>query len=302
MYQTAINLITSELNEVDKKILEILLGNKNFLTENFIQFILNGSKKIRSAIVVLSLKSLGCNVSTAQITVCALGEIIHNASLIHDDIVDKADKRRGISSFNNTFGNSAAVLAGDFLISLVLQEILKLNNNNILSNFVDMFSNLCNGEINQLGEKNQIISVSKYLEKSEKKTAELFKTILISAFEVDNLRQYYDFALNFGKNFGIAFQIRDDILNCLQKSDDKPVLSDFDNGICTLPMIFYAEEKNLKNFCEIKIKDIQNSCAINKSADICRKFANNALDLTKDFSDNQYTDALRILCEELKRI
>lgn len=302
MVQNSMKLISSELKKVDEKICNILLENKNFLTKDFIDFILNGSKKIRSAVAILAVKSYEYEVSEEQIAICALGEIIHNASLIHDDIVDKSDVRRGKPTFNRVLGNSVAVLGGDFLISVVLKELLKLNNDEVLKRFSNMFLTLCDGEINQLGEKNQLISFEKYIEKSEKKTAELFKTILFSVFAVENFQKHFDFAERFGKNFGLAFQIRDDILNYSSKSTDKPVLSDYDNGICTLPMIFYGEEKNIKDFCKIKISDVQNSSAVGKSIEVCEKFANIALDLTANFSDNQYAGALKNLCEELKRI
>lgn len=302
MVQDSTNSISFELKKVDEKIRNILFENNNFLTENFIDFILNGSKKIRSAVAILSVKSFGYDVSDAQTTICALGEIIHNASLIHDDIVDKSDVRRGKPSLNSTLGNSIAVLGGDFLISVVLKELLKFNNYNVLRRFSNMFLTLCDGEINQLGEKNQLVSIEKYLEKSEKKTAELFKTILFSVFAVDDLQKHFDFAEKFGKNFGLAFQIRDDVLNYCSKSTDKPVLSDYENGICTLPIIFYAEEKNIEDFCKIKISEVQNSSAVGKSIEVCEKFANIALDLTADFSDNQYADALKNLCQDLKRI
>ena len=169
MYENPINSISSELKQVDEKICNILSENRNFLTKNFLEYILTGSKKIRSTIALLAAKAFCGSVSDAQITVCAIGEIIHNASLIHDDIVDKSNLRRGKSSFNSVFGNYAAVLGGDFLISIVLKELLKLNNDNVLKRFANMFLTICDGEINQLGEKNQIISVEKYLEKSEKK-------------------------------------------------------------------------------------------------------------------------------------
>lgn len=302
MNEKPINSISFELKQVDEKIFNILTENKNFLTQNFIEYILNGSKKIRSAVALLAMKAFCGIVSDRQITVCAIGEIIHNASLIHDDIVDKSHLRRGKSSFNSILGNSAAVLGGDYLITIVLKELLKLNNDKVLKRFANMFLSLCNGEINQLGEKNQIISIEKYLEKSEQKTAELFKTILFSVFASENLSKHYDFAEKFGQNFGIAFQIRDDLLNFNKNSTDKPVGTDLENGICNLPMIFYAEDNQIKNFSEFNFSDLQNSTAISKSLDYVTKFTNNALDLIADFSDNQYANALRNLCEELKRI
>lgn len=302
MYQTATNIIVSELKKVDNEILKILSSNNNFLTPIFIEYILRGSKKIRSSVAILAGKALNGEFSDRQLLICAITEIIHNASLIHDDIVDNADIRRGNESFNKLYDNSTAVLSGDYLISLVLQELIKLNDNNILQQYIHTFSNLCKGEINQLEEKNQIISIEKYLEKTENKTAKLFETTLFSVFMAENQVANIDFASEFGKNFGIAFQIRDDIKNFTQKTADKPKLSDLENGICTLPAIIFAKENNISDFSKINSKDIQNSEAIAKSADLCTKYANNALDLIQNFSDNQYVHGLKILCEELKRI
>lgn len=302
MYSNATETISSELLKVDEKIFEILSQNKNFLTQNFLEYILTGSKKIRSTVAILVSKAYKDSFSDRQATVCAISEIIHNASLIHDDIIDNSELRRGNRSFNSTFGNSVAVLSGDYLISIVLNELLKLNNNEVLIQYANTFSMLCNGEINQLGEKNQIISVEKYLEKTEKKTAELFKTTLFSTFLIENQQENLNFAKNFGKNFGIAFQIRDDILDITQKSAGKPVLADFKNGICTLPVIFFAKEKNINDIKKINLSELKNSCAISKSADLCAKYVNSALDLLGHFSDNQYAETLKNLCEELKRI
>lgn len=302
MYSNATETISSELHQVDEKILEILSKNQNILTQNFISYILMGSKKIRSTISILSVKALNESFSSKQASICAISEIIHNASLIHDDIIDNSEQRRGKPSFNNIFGNSAAVLSGDFLISVVLKELLSLNNQTILKRYIETFSTLCAGEINQLGEKNKIISVDEYIEKTERKTAELFKTTLFSTFYTENLYENITFAENFAKNFGIAFQIRDDILDITQKSTGKPVLSDLNNGIYTLPVIIFAEEKNITNPQKINLSDLQNSCAISKAVDLCAKYANRALDLLEHFSDNQYAKALKNLCEELKRI
>lgn len=301
MFQKTIDIISSELLEVDNNILKILSNNENYLTKNFQNYILNGSKKLRSTFAILTIKALGYDVSDKQFTVCAISEIIHNASLIHDDIIDNSDLRRGNLSFNSSFGNSVAVIAGDFLISLVLKELLSLNNNLVLNNFVEMFSSLCNGEIYQLEDKYKIISLDKYLKKSERKTAELFKSTLFSVFAVENQVNHFDFAKNFGKNFGIAFQLNDDVENFKSSSANKPNLSDFNDGICTLPVILYSKEKNITDFEKITVEEVQNSLYLKKSEDLCEKYANAALDLLEDFADNQYTSALKFLCKNIRK-
>ncbi len=301
MYQKPTDIINSELLDVDNYIQKILTNNQNYLTNYFQNYILNGSKKLRSTIAILAIKALGHKPTVKQLSICAISEIIHNASLIHDDIIDNSNLRRGKSSFNSDFGNSVAVIAGDFLISIVLKELFILKNELVMNNFIKMFSKLCNGEIYQFENKNKIISLEKYLNKSELKTAELFKTSLFSVFAAENQSEYYDFAKNFGKNFGIAFQLNDDIDNFYSSYSNKPIYSDFNNGICTLPMILYANEKNITDYSKISISDLENSLYLKKSADLCKNYANAALDLLKDFADNQYTNALKILCKNIRK-
>ena len=295
-YFETISIINKELCFIDKQIKKIISSSPDFLFDNLIDFVLSKSKKLRSVITILVLKSIFKEVSEKQLKICALVELIHNASLIHDDVIDNAERRRNKHSFNNLFGEKNAVIAGDFLLSLSLKELADINNSKITSLFANSLTNICLGELNQNFEKHQILSIEKYIEKSKLKTAELFKLCLISCLVVENQQENISFAEDFANNYGIAFQIRDDINDFSKTLSDK-TKNDLQNGIYTAPIIYFKEQYPNK---DITIENILNSNAITKSKQLCNLYIDNALDLLTDFSDNQYKAVLIKLCKQLK--
>lgn len=300
-YQKIISIISNELQQVDEQLCTMIVREKNFLTDKFLEFVSRKSKKIRPAVSILILKSIFGKITPKQIKICALTELLHNASLIHDDIIDNADLRRGVASFNKIFGDKTAVLAGDYLLAAALRELLELDNAKITQLFVNALFRICNGEIEQISEKNKIISIEKYIEKSEKKTAELFKINLMSVFLAENQTEYLSFAENFGEKFGIAFQIYDDLMNFLGNDKNKPLGNDILKGIYTAPAIYYFDNNPFEKPGLKLIKKIKKSSAVSQTQDLCAKFANGALDLTEHFIDNQYKQALTGLCNLLKK-
>lgn len=300
-YYSIISPIKNDLEVVDNLLKSYICNENNSLTKNFLDYIIPNSKKIRSAITILAIKSVFNEITPKQLKICAFTELIHNATLIHDDIIDNSEKRRGNETFNKIFGDKTAVISGDFLLSISLKILSDIENNEITKFFASSITNICSGEIEQSLEKNKVPSIEKYLEKSEKKTGELFKFCLISAFLAENQQEYVDFGENFGKNFGIAFQIHDDLMNFSSKNNEKPVNNDIKDGIYTAPVIFY-HQKNPDENINVTISDkIINSTTIGETEDLCSQYINKALDLTKDFSDNQYKRALIKLCELLKK-
>lgn len=296
-YFQTIDIINEDLLLIDEKIKTIILYRKNFLSQNFLDFILTHSKKIRSAITILTLKADNISISDDIISLCALIELVHNASLIHDDVIDKSDYRRNSMSFNKIFDDKTAVIAGDFLLSLIMNEIVKINNPNITNTFIKTMLSLCEGEINQIQNKNALISIDEYIKKSEQKTADLFKCSLICSFLTVNKENMLGFAENFAKNFGIAFQIKDDLDNFISESKEKPLENDFLNGIYTAPLIFYLEDYPCEVINSEIIHKVKNSNAIVKTEKLYTYFSDNAIDLLGYFSDNQYKKALLNLCK-----
>ena len=297
-YFEIINIIDFELLEIDKAIEKIIFKNKNFLSETFLKYILSGSKKIRSAITILLLKACDENISDNVISICALIELIHNASLIHDDIIDNSDIRRNLPSFNQQFGNKTAVIAGDFLLSLIFDTLCEINNQKITKIFSQTVKNLCMGEISQIENKNKIISLDDYLQKTEQKTATLFQCAVKSAFLTQKQTQKLEFAENFAKNFGLAFQIKDDLKNFTKTTQDKPSKNDFLSGILTAPAIFYSQQHSIDQINTKTFEKIKNSFAIRQTEKLYSSFSAKAIDLLEYFSDNQYKQALIGLCRQ----
>ena len=294
-----ISIISDELQSVDDSLSSIIFQNKNFLTHTFSDFILNNSKKIRSAITILFLKALFGSVSPSQIRICAITELFHNASLIHDDIVDDAPFRRGKPSFNSLFDYKTALLAGDFLLASALSQLSLFNNISIINLFSNAFLFICDGELNQLSQKNNLISIEEYIDKSEKKTAQLFKINLLSALILENQLDFISCADYFTKFFGIAFQIRNDIDDIYSNSNVSSLSIDLKNGVYTAPVIFFLQ--NNHNISDISINQLNNCEILAKSNDLCSLYCNKAIELLLDFPDNIYTKNLIALCELLKQ-
>ena len=297
-YFKTISIIDFELSQIDISIKKIILKNQNFLSETFLKYILSNSKKIRSALTILLLKASGEKISGDIISLCALIELVHNASLIHDDIIDNSDLRRNLPSLNQQFDNKTAVIAGDFLLSLIFDTLCEINNPKVTKIFSNTVKNLCLGEISQIENKNKIISFEKYIKKTEQKTAALFECAVSSAFLIKNQLQKIDIVKNFAKNFAIAFQIKDDLDNFTKNEQDKPSKNDFLNGIFTAPVIFYSQNFPIKKLDIETFEKITNSFAIHQTKKLYSSFSAKAIDLLEYFSDNQYKQALIGLCKQ----
>lgn len=197
--------------------------------------ILNG-KMIRPAILLLTAKGLG-KVRHEHIKAAAALEMVHNASLIHDDIIDQASVRRDRKSLNQKLGNSAAVLLGDLLITRSMGILQEIQNKTILPSVTQTVSEMCLAELLQ----NQSLfkfnfTESDYIEIIQGKTASLFELSFKLAAMISSCRQEQTHRLaEAGLNFGTAYQIIDDCNDMF--SDDTQKLSDIKQGIITLPMI-----------------------------------------------------------------
>ena len=155
-YFEIIKSVMPDFKAADEDLVRLVLSEKNDLSEELEVFITRGSKKIRSALVFLVSKALGFQTSKEQIYVANAVELIHNASLMHDDVIDKADKRRKQKSFNAMYDNFVSIIAGDYLLTLSLEYVVNLNNDKIIRMALDTLKTLCIGEIDQHFCKNEI--------------------------------------------------------------------------------------------------------------------------------------------------
>jgi all-trans-nonaprenyl-diphosphate synthase len=208
-----------------------------------------GGKRIRPAIVLLISRAtmLEEDITARHRRLAEITEMIHTASLVHDDVVDESNVRRGVPTVHSLFGNRIAILAGDFLFAQSSWYLANLNNLDVVKLLSEVIMDLAAGEIQQgLNRFDASISIESYLQKSYYKTASLIANSakaagLISETSLEIAEHLY----NYGRHLGLAFQIVDDILDFTSSTDTlgKPAGSDLKSGNLTAPILYALEEK-----------------------------------------------------------
>ena len=199
-----------------------------------------GGKRMRPILMLLMAKNFGCVSSVTQHSAVGL-ELLHTASLVHDDVVDESGERRGQASVNATYNNKVAVLVGDFILSTALLHVSYTNNQRIVQELSELGRTLAAGEILQLSNiQNEDISEEVYYHVIEQKTAALFQSCAaIGALSAGASDEMVKKAGEFGRNLGIMFQIRDDIFDYFDSKEiGKPTGNDMTEGKLTLPVIY----------------------------------------------------------------
>lgn len=258
---------------------KIIENYNNFLKDDLNCFIFNNAKFIRPVMVFLFSDVL--NIRNDNVLKIALAlELIHNASLIHDDIIDEAVKRRNLETFHKKFNCKNAVLAGDLLLASAL-KILSTTNNEITTVFSNKIFNTIQGELKQNENLNKHVDIETYLNKTFNKTANLFFAGLEGLFTLKkNDKELENKLRDYLTNFCYAFQIKNDI---------KDVESDYKNGNYTLPLIYYFEEN--KTYDESKLEKY-----LQKSLDVAASYKQRAL-LSISDKENEKLIPLRKLIE-----
>ena len=232
--------INKELDQVEENLTKKLPAKSKLLKEVLTHIFLSGGKRLRPALSLLMAKATK-GINNKHIVLSELTELIHTASLIHDDIIDSAKLRRGNQTVNNLWNDRISVISGDFLFGQASVKLGELENTEIVKVYANVLSDLCDGEIEQFTLLFDIsITLEKYIEKSISKTASLFAACCKSAAILNNCNlDTIEKANNFGLNFGIAFQIVDDILDFTSNAKEigKEVSSDLKQGIITAPTI-----------------------------------------------------------------
>ena len=199
-----------------------------------------GGKRMRPMLILLTAKNYGDVSSVTQNAALGL-ELLHTASLVHDDVVDESDLRRGQPSVNATYNNKVAVLVGDYILSTALLRVALSDNHEIVQELAELGRTLAAGEILQLSNiSNQEISEEVYYQVIDKKTAVLFEACCkLGAISVGAPRDIVEKAAKFGHNIGMIFQIRDDIFDYYDSAEiGKPTGNDMLEGKLTLPIIY----------------------------------------------------------------
>ena len=168
--------------------------------------------------------------------------------MLHDDVIDDSEQRRGEESFNKKFNSKVSILSGDYLLSIAVKYLLKTNNTDILNIFLNTTENMSNAELKQYSNRNKIISLQDYIDIINGKTASLFKAILESAAILTNLDR--STAGYLGEQFGLLFQINNDT----QKGS---IINDKKNGTCTIIDILGIEKtQGFKDNYKEKMREI----------------------------------------------
>ncbi len=276
--------IQKEYEEFKIKFREAFQSNNELINVVNKYILQKTGKQIRPLLTLLAAKSLGViNEDTYR---CAIAmEMLHTASLIHDDVVDESNERRGQASVNSKWNNKISILIGDYLLSQSLAIANQTKNLKILDKITSLGKQLSEGELIQMDNvKNINCKEDKYFEVIKKKTASLFETCTYAgAVSVGANNEEIEKLRKFGEIYGICFQIKDDIFDYIstEKKIGKPVGNDIREGKITLPLIYalnQSEEKNTyleiiknKNFTKENIEKIIDFVIKNKGIEYAKQ-------------------------------
>ncbi|WP_035354545.1 polyprenyl synthetase family protein [Edaphobacter aggregans] len=241
------DLLRDDLAAIEQEFSKQSASNVAVITDIAQYLIAGGGKRIRPLLLLLAAKSLG-NANHSRIRLGAVVEMLHTATLVHDDIIDEADTRRGRPSSNTTWGNSKCVLAGDWLYMQAFSTALEERNFHVLDLLISLTQQMVEGELLQIEKLGHLINEEEYFDLIYRKTACLFQVSMQLGAAITP-HEHGDAALiesqlgEYGRNLGLAFQIVDDVLDLTATEDvlGKPVASDLREGKATLAVIHALE-------------------------------------------------------------
>lgn len=267
-------VVNNDLEEVIKIIKKNIKCKEKLVENAILELVNSGGKLLRPAFLIIAARFGEFNEDEIY-PLAAVLEMLHMATLVHDDIVDDSKLRRGTETVQSKYGKDYAVYIGDFLFCRcfkILSEHSTLKNIKADSN---VMSRICMGEIEQFSSKyNKQVSVKRYLKRISSKTAELFSLSFYSGATASGCDERLSRKLsNIGHNIGMAFQIIDDILDYTGSEEvvGKSIGTDIKQGLYTLPLIYVLEKKN-PNLSSILDKESLEDKDIKEIADIVKSF------------------------------
>lgn len=259
------NIAISRIQRIIKNIDEILINIKteSVLLDKVIDQI-SGGKRLRPILVVASARSLGFDQEEILHATACIVEYIHIASLLHDDVIDEAKKRRGKESVNSAYGNRVAIMSGDYLYSLAYNKVLDINTD-IAKEISKAAYNLALGEIAEIENFSKIITEEEYFDIIYKKTASLIESSCTSGCLLSKNPDQLEYFKQYGKNLGLAFQIKDDLMDYSSADIGKDTYNDIQEGKVTLPLILAFKkdsqlEYHLNEFFKTKNEEHRQYC------------------------------------------
>lgn len=304
----------SELNMVDSFIINSLRSDVELITNVGNYVVLYGGKRIRPLLTILFSKIFPCDDFKA-VSMASSIELIHTATLLHDDVVDLSDKRRGKVTVNKLWGNKESILVGDFLYTRSFQMMVNIDNLAILKLMSDTTNIMSEGEVYQLVNRGNFnITEADCLKIIKCKTAQLFSAAASSCAIIANVNSPMKIAaMEYGLYLGMAYQLIDDILD--YSTDDvrfgKNIGIDIINSTFTLPLVYVMSNdvdkkkyiinklNNNFNFQDlIEIKNLViNSDAINYSFNVALNYINLAKNSIMSIPDSKYTHYAKVLAD-----
>lgn len=241
---TSLPIIQQSLDAVEKLMLSQAEDYHPDLKAALTVILSSGGKRIRPTIILLIGSLLNAqNELIIPLATCI--ELLHTATLVHDDLIDGSLLRRGVPTLNSKWSPAATVLTGDFIFATAANMATRTNSLEVMGLFSRTLMTIVNGEVNQLFTSHCSIDINDYYRRIYAKTASLFETSTHSAAIISKVdARQIELLRKFGYEIGMAFQIVDDVLDYTgdQSTVGKPVGGDLRQGLITLPMIYYIED------------------------------------------------------------
>ena len=309
--QDIYQLVAPELEQVEDELRGYTRSPIRPISEIGTYLLNAGGKRIRPALFILTAKMLG-PVPPAAIRLAAVVEFLHNATLVHDDIIDAADTRRGRPTASSKWGNSMTVLAGDWLYMQSFAMALSEKNLEVLDTLIEITQKMVEGELLQLTFLGRSeITERELLDIAERKTAYLFSGCTkLPAIAAGLNHGTAERLADVGKNMGMAFQLVDDLLDLTSTREalGKPVASDLKEGKVTLPVSFVVrdggpeaaskvrvvlEERAFQSVKSQEILHLVEKCeGLSRTRSLAEEYARRATVLLEEFPPSVYRDAI----------
>jgi heptaprenyl diphosphate synthase len=306
--------LKSDINYIEKELARSITTSHAILSESSSHLLKAGGKRIRPAFVLLSAKAGEYDIGQLKYLAVAL-ELIHMATLVHDDVIDDAEKRRGQQTVKSKWDNRIAMYTGDYILAEALISITHLENPRVHQIFSRAIVEMCIGEIEQIKEFNDWNQgLRDYLRRIKRKTALLIAiSCQLGAVVANASEQAIQALYNYGYNVGMAFQITDDILDFVgdEKKLGKPAGSDLRQGNITLPALYcfqHADDSDL--FRQLLVEDgtslvrmeeiiefVRQSNGIVFAQDLADRYIKKALYWLKELPDGKYKQTLQEIAQ-----
>ena len=273
------NSVEEKLMLVEEKIKSKLVSDVNLVQDMTEYHLATGGKRLRALLTLGSAKLCGYSKGTRDINLAACVELIHSATLMHDDVIDNGSVRRGKKTLNKIWNNHSSVLLGDYLLSRCFEMMVEDGNIEVLKLLSSTSSKIAQGEVLQLQHKGEVDMLEEtYLRIISAKTAELFAAATKVGAILSDMNTKEKEALEFyGRNLGLTFQIADDTLdyNSELKLFGKKIGQDFYEGKVTLPIILLFQKSNLEEkeiLKKIFLKNNRDENDLNYTLSLIKKY------------------------------